>query len=489
MSFISLIYILFLIVFFTIYWKLNNKNWRNFTLLTASYIFYGWWDARFLILIIASSLIDYFCGKKIYNAQLLNKSGKLYLYLSLGFNLGILGLFKYFNFFVDNFYNLLNKIGLLTTDPVFLQILLPVGISFYTFQTLSYTIDIYRQELKPSESLLEFLTFVSFFPQLVAGPIERAKDLLPQFSTIHTFNYSQAVRGSYQIFWGVFKKVAVADPLGIQFVNPIYKNLANATAPEIFIATIAFALQIYCDFSGYSDIAIGTAKLFGFNLSTNFIRPYFSKSPSEFWRRWHISLSSWFRDYVYIPLGGKRNGINYTTRNLLITFSLSGLWHGANWTFIVWGLLNGLSLVPKMIVTQLFSSTSSDELPNKSNNYSLVIRNSFAILTTFSFICLTWIFFRAETVTEAIIAIGHLFTGYEFNEGIIAVKKLIFTLEGRISLLCVFILFWAECTNEISLNQNFKINKICRWAFMTILFCIVIIQSRIMSSEFIYFQF
>ena len=486
MAFVSITYILFVSLLFLIYWQVKAKAIRNLILLVASYIFYGWWDARFLILIVASSLLDYYCGRQIERHQDNRQIGKIYLWISLGFNLGVLGLFKYFNFFVDSFYLVLDRIAIAPADPVFINILLPVGISFYTFQTLSYTIDIYRQQLKPTNSLLEFMTFVSFFPQLVAGPIERARDLLPQFNKLQVFDYSEAVAGCQQILWGTFKKTAIADPLGIQIVNPIYNNLTTASAPEIAIATVAFAFQIYGDFSGYSDIAIGTAKLFGFRLSRNFARPYLSKNTSEFWRRWHISLSSWFRDYVYIPLGGNRQGINRTVANLLITFGLSGLWHGANWTFVIWGLLNGLFLLPQTIWRFLARSSRERTQSKDGINY---LKNTIDISVTFVLICISWIFFRADNLTQAGIAIQHLFGTYNLIPGLEIAIAIILNPENIISLGCLSILIATEISSELNLFKKLNIARTWRWSTWAILLGIIMIQSRITASEFIYFQF
>ena len=331
----------FFVITFSLYWLPLSKlkSHQNIVLLVASYFFYGWWDWRFLGLIFISSITDFYLGQKIHET-IEPKKRKLFLMASLGLNLGLLFFFKYFNFFLDSFYSTFG----MSEDHNLLNIILPVGISFYTFQTLSYSIDIYRKELKPTHNFLTFLTFVSFFPQLVAGPIERAKKLLPQIEKIRSFSYQNAVLGSRYILFGFFKKMVIADGAAI-IVNAIFETNSDSNGLLSILGIILFAIQIYGDFSGYSDIAIGTAKLFNINLMTNFNHPYFALSLKEFWQRWHISLSSWFRDYVYIPLGGSRLGKLFSIRNLIITFLVSGLWHGASWTFVIWGLIHGIFLV------------------------------------------------------------------------------------------------------------------------------------------------
>ncbi len=342
MIFNSLPFVVFLVVVFALFWLpiSRSKKHQNIVLLFSSYVFYGWWDPRFLILIFISSVVDFYMGIAIDRTDDV-RLRKRYLWISIAANLGMLFFFKYFNFFIDPFH------ALLGTDPngfSTLDIILPVGISFYTFQTMSYTIDVYRRQLKPTSDLVQFLTFVSFFPQLVAGPIERARTLLPQIQTPRIFSHDQAVSGCRMILLGAFKKIVIADRIG-PVVNAIFD------APNEFGGWIAFAglalffMQVYCDFSGYSDIAIGTARLFNMELMVNFDRPFFSTSLRQFWGRWHISLMTWFRDYLYIPIGGNRGSKWFASRNLLITFLLSGLWHGANWNFVIWGLWHGVFLV------------------------------------------------------------------------------------------------------------------------------------------------
>ena len=344
MLFNSISFVLFLPTVFFIHWLLvrQSQKSQNIVLLLASYFFYGSWDWRFLGLIIFSSFVDFSIGKRIYQEQN-QKKRKNWLLTSILTNLLLLVFFKYYNFFADSFYELFQLFGI-TVSPFTLKILLPVGISFYTFQTMSYTIDIYRGKMKPTNSALAFFTFVGFFPQLVAGPIERAADLVPQFLRKRAFSYKNGVSGVRLILWGLFKKVAVADTLAL-LVNYVYENPSSASSWQIVLALLFFSVQVYCDFSGYSDLAIGTAKLFNINLSTNFKTPFFSKSMKEFWGRWHITLSTWFRDYIYIPLGGNRSTEFKWHRNLFLVMLISGLWHGASWNFVIWGGLHGAFLV------------------------------------------------------------------------------------------------------------------------------------------------
>lgn len=345
MVFSSLTFLLFFPIVFLLYWQINEKGsllWRNAFIVVASYVFYGWWDWRFLGLIFVSSLADFVIGKALGITSKVSRR-KWLVALSLGINLGILGYFKYANFFIDSMNVLLASIGF-QTSGYSLSIILPVGISFYTFQTLSYTLDIYHRRMQPTRDPVAFFAFVSFFPQLVAGPIERASHLLPQFGVKHRFSYPSSVAGLRLILWGLFKKLVIADNLG-RLVDLAFADTAPESGLLVWIGASLFAIQIYADFSGYSGMAIGIARMMGFDLRKNFITPYLSKSFREFWQRWHISLSTWFRDYLYIPLGGNRISSFRTACNIFITFVISGLWHGANVTFLVWGALHGLALI------------------------------------------------------------------------------------------------------------------------------------------------
>ncbi len=389
MLFNSLPFAVFLPIVFAVYWALHNSlRSQNIMLLTASYIFYGWWDARFLSLIVASTVVDYLLGQYLAVATNALKR-KLLLTASMIFNLGLLGVFKYYNFFMENFMEIANSVGL-HTNPVLLKIALPVGISFYTFQTMSYTIDIYRKQLEPTKDFIAFAAFVGYFPQLVAGPIERASNLLPQMSKRRYFDYQKAVDGMRQALWGFFKKVVIADAVA-PLVDQAFGDPSGFSAIALITGALLFSIQIYCDFSGYSDIAIGISKIFGIDLMQNFRTPYFSRDIAEFWRRWHISLSTWFRDYLYIPLGGSRGSTALKVRNTFAIFIVSGFWHGANWTFIIWGLINALLFLPLLLAKR-----------NRSNLNDPEISDLHRILLTFSITTIAWIFFRADSLSHAI---------------------------------------------------------------------------------------
>jgi alginate O-acetyltransferase complex protein AlgI len=390
MLFNSIEFAIFFPIIFILYFLFFNKNirYRNLFIICISYFFYAMWDWRFLSLIIISSIADYLIGFKIYESKD-EKTRKGFLLLSVIINIGILGFFKYFNFFTDSLLSLFELFGW-TYSYKRLNIILPVGISFYTFQTLSYTLDIYRKRLTPTKDITSFFAFVSFFPQLVAGPIERAKDLLPQFHKINTISYNSIRWGLILIAIGLFKKIVIADRLAI-YVDSCYANVDQANGMPMLIAIVFFAFQLYLDFSAYSDIAIGIARTLGFNLSTNFKRPYLSISFSDFWKRWHITLSSWFKDYVYISLGGNKVNKTKIFRNIFIVFLLSGLWHGASWNFVIWGALNGLFLI-------LFDAHIMHRIKSK------LLKNIF-IFTSWA---LSLVFFRAQTFHEAIYVFSNI---------------------------------------------------------------------------------
>ena len=410
MFFNSLDFAVFLPIVFILYWFVAQKNLKlqNALIVVASYVFYGWWDWRFLSLIIFSTVVDYLVGQKLRTEEKQSKR-KVLLWTSIIVNLGFLGFFKYYNFFLENFVDAFSLFGM-QINANSLNIILPVGISFYTFQTLSYTIDVYRKKLEPTKDFIAFSAFVCFFPQLVAGPIERATNLLPQFYKKRTFEYNKAVDGMRQILWGLFKKVVIADNCA-EFANQIFNNSADMNGSTLVLGAIFFTFQIYGDFSGYSDIAIGTSRLFGFDLKQNFATPYFSRDIAEFWRRWHISLSTWFRDYLYIPLGGSRGGTWMKVRNTFAIFLVSGFWHGANWTFIIWGALNAIYFLPLLLTN------------NNRKNLGVVaegkllpsFRELFAMLTTFILTVFAWIFFRAENISHAFNYISEIFSISLFN--------------------------------------------------------------------------
>lgn len=390
MSFNSIPYFLLLGVVFVVYWRIPLRA-KNVLLLVASYVFYGAWDWRFLGLLALSTLIDYGVGLALHGTDD-ERSRRLWLATSVVANLGILGFFKYFNFFVDGGVELFRAIGLDGGSPV-LEVVLPVGISFYTFQSLSYTIDIYRRELTPTRDLVDYAAFVSFFPQLVAGPIERARRLLPQISHDRRFPDSQQLSsGLALILVGLFKKVAIADVMA-PLVEEAFGGASTASGLTVLVGVYAFALQIYGDFSGYTDIARGSARLLGIELMVNFREPYLSRSITEFWRTWHISLSTWLRDYLYVPLGGNRRGTVRTSVNLMVVMLLGGLWHGASWTFVAWGAIHGTYLVVERAAAAAGRRTHRHPMR--------VVPGALTWLVTFQLVCLAWIFFRAETFTQA----------------------------------------------------------------------------------------
>ena len=476
MIFNSLEYLIFLPLIFILYWFVCNKSLKlqNLLLLTASYVFYGWWDWRFLGLIIFSSFVDYYCGILI-NAAVEQKNKKKWLILSMLVNLGFLGVFKYFNFFSGSLSELFLKIGY-QLDTLTLDIILPVGISFYTFQTMSYTIDVYRGKLKPTKDMITFFSFVSFFPQLVAGPIERATNLLPQFYTERKFEIEKAKDGLRQILWGLFKKIVVADNCAM-VVNQVFENSSDHTASALVIGAVFFSFQIYCDFSGYSDIAIGTSRLFGFNLMKNFSFPYFSRDVAEFWRRWHISLSTWFRDYVYIPLGGSKGGMTMKIRNTFAIFLISGLWHGANWTFLAWGFLNALYFLPLLLLNR--NRTNTDTVA--AGKLWIGFREGIAVLTTYAITVFAWVFFRAASIENAFLYIKGIFSTTILSDPNIDVKPFIF-------ILLLVVIEWYQREKEHGLEMGSGLKATSRWLIYLILIFIILFFGAV-SQPFIYFQF
>jgi len=478
MLFNSIEFAVFLPLVFVLYWFVTNKKLKtqNVLLLFASYVFYGWWDWRFLSLIIFSSFVDYFIGLSISKTNNINRK-KVLLYTSIFINLGFLGFFKYFNFFAESFSDAFTLLGS-HVSPTRLNIILPVGISFYTFQTLSYTIDVYKGKIKATKNIIAFFAFVSFFPQLVAGPIERAANLLPQFYRKRSFDYNRAVGGMRQILWGLFKKVVIADNCA-EYANIIFDDSGAYSGSTLALGALFFTFQIYGDFSGYSDIAIGVSKLFGFDLMKNFAFPYFSRDIAEFWRRWHISLSTWFRDYLYIPLGGSKGGIWMKVRNTFIIFIVSGFWHGANWTFVVWGFLNALYFLPLLLTNKnrqhINHVSSSSFFPSFKEITSIAI--------TFSLTVFAWIFFRAVSIKHAL---GYI-------DGMLS--KSLFSIPGihPTDLMVIITLFmiiewWQRKNNFVFENLSINTSKPVRWfIYVMVALCIFVYQGK--QQEFIYFQF
>lgn len=488
MLFNSIEFLIFFPIVFLFYFALPHK-FRWIILLGASYYFYMAWKPEYIILIIISTMIDYTAALQM-GKQKNRKKRRKYLFLSLFGNLGMLFLFKYFNFFNDSLRTIFIDFNIKYNIPDF-SLLLPMGISFYTFQTLSYTIDVYRGKKKPEKHFGIFALYVSFFPQLVAGPIERSERLLPQFYTKKKFNYERTVYGLKRMMWGMFKKVVIADRLA-EYVNRVYNNPENFEGFSFIIATIFFAFQIYCDFSGYSDIAIGSAKILGFDLMENFKRPYFSKSIAEFWKRWHISLSTWFRDYLYISLGGNRVSRLRHYFNLFFTFLVSGLWHGANWTFIIWGMLHGFYLIFGIIFLPLKKKivkySGLEKMPFINKIVQVTITN---ILVLFA-----WIFFRANNISDAFYIIANLFTGLEniFNLEMLRNAFIKMKLYQGHLLIIVLSLVLMETVHILSRKRDFidhikNYPLLIRWSMYYLILFFIVIFGKFGTYEFIYFQF
>jgi D-alanyl-lipoteichoic acid acyltransferase DltB (MBOAT superfamily) len=454
-----------------VYWRLGHKR-QNRLLLVASYVFYGWWDWRFLSLIVVSTVVDYFVGLNLVSSATDSARRKRLVALSVLVNLGLLGVFKYLGFFVESAGSLLASFGFQANLPS-LRIILPVGISFYTFQTLSYTIDVYREKITPTRDFLDFALYVSFFPQLVAGPIERGSRLLPQVTSARRVTAEDFRVGLYCILYGLFKKVVVADNMAAVVDHIFAMDQSAVSGLEVLLGVYAFAFQIYGDFHGYSLIAQGTARWMGFHIMDNFRQPYFASSPQDFWRRWHISLSTWLRDYLYIPLGGSRQGTRKTYRNLLTTMVLGGLWHGANWTFVVWGTIHG-----GWLAIHRWISTGSPRSEEPSVFGQLV-----RVFLTFQAVCVTWLFFRAESVGQAWAFLMALFGGFEAT----SLVRLGFPLLAFFTLPMVLYELWVERRDDLFAMTRVAIPV--RAAFLLILIFFLLWFPAPVRSEFIYFQF
>jgi alginate O-acetyltransferase complex protein AlgI len=475
-------FLLFLPIVFILYWFVANKSlkWQNVLVLVASYFFYGWWSWKFMILLAVSTFLDYMYGFYVASPQ--RRKAKFFLWLSIINNLGILAVFKYYNFFAVEFQNAFELLGI-HTNPVLLNVALPIGISFYTFHGMSYVFDIYRGRQKPVADFVEYAVFVAFFPLLVAGPIERANHLLPQVQKTRVFNYSQAVEGCRLILWGLFKKVVIADSLA-GYVDNLFQNYENYNGVSLIVGAIAFSIQIYGDFSGYSDIAIGTAKLFGIELLSNFKFPYFSRDIAEFWRRWHISLSSWFRDYLYIPLGGSQEGKLKSVRNTFIIFLVSGFWHGASWTFILWGGIHAIGFLPLLLLgknRKYVNVTVAKEssLPSLKEVWQMGV--------TFAFVTIAWVFFRSEKVGDAIGYLRHIVVNtYEHPDMIFTLAKGTKTAFIYIASLLVMDWYLRKDERRLKVPANQSIRYILYWVILLLL---LVFFTANRSESFIYFQF
>ncbi|MDO6429088.1 MBOAT family O-acyltransferase [Flavitalea sp. BT771] len=478
MLFNSFEFLLFLPVVFTLYWFVFSQSlrWQNILILIASYFFYGWWSIPFMGLLALSTLLDFLYGFQVASPN--RKRAKLFLWLSIINNLGILGVFKYYNFFAHQFQEGFELLGL-HTNPVLLNVALPIGISFYTFHGMSYVFDIYRQKQKPVSNFVDYAVFVSFFPLLVAGPIERANHLLPQVQKPRAFNYSQALDGCRLMLWGMFKKVVIADSLA-ETVDKMFNGYQHYNGLSLILGAVAFSFQIYGDFSGYSDIALGTAKLFGFELLSNFRFPYFSRDIAEFWRRWHISLSSWFRDYLYIPLGGSKQGKAKAVRNTFIIFIVSGFWHGASWNFIAWGFIHAVGFLPLLLLDRNRKNVTDVVAQNRRLPG---IRELWQMCATFTFVTLAWIFFRADTMSLALNYLKHI------GQSIISQPHQLSMLEGKSTFTYIIPIvlgdWWLRRDErKLRMVRSPVIRKLLYWVM-----AILILSKFSSNSSFIYFQF
>ena len=490
MLFNSIQFAIFLPIVFLLYWFvfdrfISKSKWQlrlqNAFVVVASYVFYGWWDWRFLLLIAFTSFCSWGSGLLIGKAES-KKKAKLWMWLNIVLNLGILALFKYYDFFVSEFAELFH----ISTDGLLLKVILPVGISFYTFQALSYSIDVYRGKIESTKDIIAFFAFISFFPQLVAGPIERATNLLPQFLKKREFNFDTTVDGMRQILWGLFKKIVVADNCA-EFVDQVFSTCTEQSGSTLLLGLVFFAFQVYCDFSGYSEIAIGTSKLFGIRLMRNFNVPYFSRNMAELWRRWHISLMTWFRDYVYISLGGSRVSKAKVIRNIFIVFVLSGLWHGANWTYIAWGAYHAILFMPFVFSGKNRKYTNQVAV----GRLLPTLKETGQMLLTFFLFILGLIVFRAESIGQAwdyfqgLLQFGTLRAGYRF-----------FTWPKmwpeNLFIIIMMVVEWLQRGKEHGLEfsdeKGFLKFRVVRWLVYYIII-VLILNSSSSSQSFIYFQF
>ena len=487
MLFNSIQFAVFLPIVFLLYWFVFDRfiskskhqlKLQNAFVVAASYVFYGWWDWRFLLLIAFTSFCSWGSGLLIGKAETKRKA-KRWMWLNIVLNLGILALFKYYDFFVTEFAHLFH----ISTEGLLLKVILPVGISFYTFQALSYSIDVYRGKIAPTKDIVAFFAFISFFPQLVAGPIERATNLLPQFLKKREFRYDNAVDGMRQILWGLFKKIVVADNCAV-YVDQVFSTYAEQSGSTLLMAAIFFTFQIYGDFSGYSDIAIGTAKLFGIKLMRNFNVPYFSRDIAEFWRRWHISLTTWFRDYVYIPLGGSRVSKSKVVRNTFIIFLVSGFWHGANWTFIAWGAYHAILFLPLILTGKNRKYTNQVA----EGRFLPTLKEIGQMLLTFFLAVIGWIIFRSATISDSVHYIVGMCDASLFSVPWMKTVNSFVLLVG--SILMMIVIEWLQRNNEHGLSLNKKLARpLVRWGLYLLVTLMVFVLQSNKAVQFIYFQF
>lgn len=483
MVFNSLEFFIFLSIVFILYWFVFKKHLKaqNVLILVASYVFYGWWDWRFLSLILLSTIVDYFVALSI-DANSEKKIRKRWLWVSVIFNIGLLGFFKYYNFFVDSWIDMFSLFGYTMKSTWTLHVILPIGISFYTFQTMSYSFDVYYKKLKPTRDFLSFAAFVSFFPQLVAGPIERASNLLSQLLNKRNFSYEQVVGGLKLILWGLFKKVVIADSIG-PIVDDIFSNYGTYPASTLILGVTLFSFQVYGDFSGYSDIAIGTAKLFGVELMSNFKFPQFSRNVAEYWQRWHVSLSTWFRHYLYIPLGGSKGSKLKSIRNISIVFLVSGFWHGANWTFIFWGAFHALAFIPVFLMGR--NSIYKDSVVGQ-DTFFPSLKEVGQVLLTFSIVTFSRIFFRSESITDAFAFIKYIFTNFDYAP---YHHPMGYRMVDFYVLIILFTLYEYAIRKDERSPFKFK-SKVVRFVCYTlVILSMLLFYDDGIDRSFIYFQF
>ncbi|WP_445957745.1 MBOAT family O-acyltransferase [Yeosuana sp.] len=483
MVFNSIEFFIFLSIVFILYWFVFKKYLKaqNVLILVASYVFYGWWDWRFLSLILLSTIVDYFVALSI-DANSEKKIRKRWLWVSVIFNIGLLGFFKYYNFFVDSWIDMFSLFGYTMKSTWTLHVILPIGISFYTFQTMSYSFDVYYKKLKPTRDFLSFAAFVSFFPQLVAGPIERASNLLSQLLNKRNFSYEQVVGGLKLILWGLFKKVVIADSIG-PIVDDIFSNYGTYPASTLILGVTLFSFQVYGDFSGYSDIAIGTAKLFGVELMSNFKFPQFSRNVAEYWQRWHVSLSTWFRHYLYIPLGGSKGSKLKSIRNISIVFLVSGFWHGANWTFIFWGGFHALAFIPVFLMGR--NAIYKDSVVGQ-NTFFPTLTEIGQVLLTFSIVTFSRIFFRSESITDAFAFIKYIFTNFDYAP---YHHPMGYRMVDFYVLIILFTLYEYAIRKDERSPFKFK-SKVVRFVCYTlVILSMLLFYDDGIDRSFIYFQF